>query len=100
MIDGTKYKEKKVEEIRAKISEQPLYHELFSFLEFDIDNDFMQAEILLEQIIIGKNYVKITEPNVKLLDFFKKRQYTLHTLLPAYESENFKNPIIAWLIKE
>ena len=99
MIDSAKYKGKKIEEIKAKINQQPLYGELFKMLEFTIEEDFMQAELLMDQIVIGENYVKIQEPTVEILDFFKKKNYILHTLLPAYESENYKNSILAWLVK-
>ena len=99
MIDSARYKDKKIEEINQKISQQPIYGELFSLLKFDITKDFMQAELILDQVIIGEFYVKILDPTVQILDFFKKKNFSLHTLLPAYESENFKNSIIAWLIK-
>lgn len=99
MLNGSALRNKKINEINAKISEQPLYKELFSIFKVNSEEDFMQAEILLEQVDIGTNYVKINEPTVQLLDFFKNKGYSLHTLLPAYESENYKNPIIAWLIR-
>jgi hypothetical protein len=100
MIDSSKYKNKKIQEIKEKISSQPLYSELFNILGFSLDEDFMQAELLLEQIEIGDSYIKISEPTVKILDFFKKKNFMLKNLLPAHESENYKYPVTAWLIKE
>ena len=99
MLNGSALRNKKINEINAKILEQPLYKELFFIFKVDIQEDFMQAEIFLEQIDIGTHYVKINEPTVQLLDFFKNKGYYLHTLLPAYESENYNNTTIAWLMK-
>ena len=99
MLGGLAIKNKKIEIIKAKIKEQPIYAELFSILQINIEQDFMQAELVLDQVIIGKNFVKISEPTVKLLDFFKSKEFALHSFLPAYESENYKNPVIAWMIK-
>lgn len=99
MLDSSKYKDKKISEIRSIISEQPLYKELLELLAIKIEEDFMSAELILEQIIIGKDYVKILDPSVKLLDFFKQNGYSLHTLLPAQETENYKTPVVAWLSK-
>ena len=97
MLDGSAIRNKKIQDIKVKIEQQPLYGELFSNLQLDIDQDFMQAELLLEHINIGQNYVKIIEPTVYLLDFFSSKNFSLHSILPAYESENFKNPVTAWL---
>lgn len=99
MIDGSAIRNKKIQDIKAKLQQQPLYGELFSILQINIDQDFMQAELLLEQITIGQNYVKIIEPSVSLLDFFRSKNFSLHSILPAYESENFKYPVTAWLEK-
>ena len=100
MLDGSTIRNKKIQDIKTKIEQQPLYGELLSNLQQDIDQDFMQAELLLEQINIGKNYVKIIEPTVYLLDFFRSKNFSLHSLLPAYESENFKYQVTAWLEKK
>lgn len=99
MLDSSKYKDKKIDEIHTKLTQQPLYKELFSFLGIDFENDFMQAELILEQVVIGKHYVKLIEPTVSLLDFFKEKNYSLHTIMPPFESETQNNRIIAWLIK-
>ena len=100
MLDSSKYRDKKIKEINSKITKQPIYNELFAFLEVSIEEDFMQAELVFEQVEIGDYYVKIAEPSVILLDFFKERGYTIHTFPPAVESENYKNPITAWLVKK
>ena len=98
MIDSSAIKAKKIAEINSQLTKQPLYNQLFSILGINVDEDFMQAELLLNQVEIGSNFVKISEPTVKLLDFFKKNGFRLHTMMPAYESETYKNPIIAWLV--
>ena len=50
--------EHKIEEIEAKITENPLYGELFKYLGIDYEeNDFLMAESTIEQVIIGENYV-------------------------------------------
>lgn len=100
MLDGSTIKNKKIQEINLKLKDKPLYQELFTKLNVNVQEDFMQAEILLEQIVIGTDYVKINEPTVELLDFFKSKQFILHSILPAYESEKYQNPIVAWLSKK
>lgn len=100
MLDGSAIKNKKIQEINIKLKNKPLYQELFTILNINVQEDFMQAEILLDQVVIGTNYVKINEPTVELLDFFKSRHFTLHSILPAFESETYHNPIVAWLIKK
>lgn len=99
MLNGSTIKTKKIEEINAKIKEQPMYDELLSILHINVNEDFMKAELLLDQVNIGNNFIKIAEPTVNLLDFFKDKGFSLHSFLPAYESENYKYPVIAWMIK-
>ena len=98
MYDSGKIKDTKIEEIKEKIKKSPLYNELFQFLNVNyLDNDFVIAEALIEQIDIGDNYIKISDPNPKLLDFFKSKGFNLKVILPALETENYSYNVTAWL---
>ena len=98
--DTNKYKQAKIDEIISKIGEQPLYKDLFEYLLIKYDqDDFMKAEAICEAIEIGANFVKIVDPNTKILDFFKSKGYNLSTILPALETEKYTYNVTAWMEK-
>lgn len=98
---SNQFKTKKIDTIKGAIKQKPLYEKLFEFLGLKYDQeDYMKAEVILEQVDIGEFYIKIIEPSSKLLDFFKKNGFNLKVILPALETDSYNYNVTAWLEKE